>query len=201
MFTAWNPKPSNLLFPLVLLAVGAWCFFRDLIPLGVALWVLAWLIVAWVIVADVMARRVEYMDAVARTLEASAKNDVTKLAALGFTPHDVGESVKVELHDRRDGLHNSKFFELPVSMPKLIPLARGILNGQPFSERRWTGAGALLTTNEFRSLRGVLRERGLLELVSEADHRQGYKLNDAGREFFVSLLPSPPPPMEVAKNA
>lgn len=198
--TSWTPKPLSLLFPLALLAGGAWCLGRDLVALGVSLWVLAWLIVGWVIVADIMTRRTDNLDSMARVLEASAKNDLAKLAALGFS-EEIGESVSVELHDKRDGMHNTKFFDLPVPMPKLVPLARAVLNGQPFSERRWTGPGALLTTGEFRTLRGVLRDRGLLVLVNDADHRQGYKLNDAGRELFASLTSSPPPLMNMPKNA
>lgn len=201
MFDTWRPSPFSLVLPVGLLAVGAWCFGRGMVALGVSLWVLAWVIVAWVIVADVMARRARYLDAMADVLNASAKNDLDKIASLGFTSQDVAGSVSVELTDRRDGIHSTKFFELPISSAKIIPLAHGVLNGQPFSERRWTGAGALLTTNEFRSLRGVLRDRGMLELVSDADHRQGYKLNQAGRELFASLLPSPPPLMEVSENA
>lgn len=201
MYELWRPSPWSLLLSVALLAVGAWCFGADLVELGIALWVLAWVIVIWSIVADIMARRVAYLDSMANVLEASAKNDITKLDALGFSPHDVPGAVSVELHDRRDGINSTKYFELPIPSVKIVPLAHAVLNGQPFTERRWTGAGGLLSTGEFRALRATLRDRGLLELVSDADHRQGYKLNDAGRELFASFLPSPPPSMNMSQNA
>jgi len=188
-------------FPVALFGLGAWSLASDLVSLGVSLWVLAWLIIGWVIVADIMARRVEYLDAMARAIEASAHTDIVKLSALGFSHNDTPGAVSVELHDKRDGMNSTKYFELPVASVKIIPLARAVLNGQPFTERRWTGAGGLLTTGEFRTLRGVLRDRGMLDLVSDADHRQGYKLNNAGVELFASLLPSPPPLMDIPKNA
>lgn len=201
MLNVWTPKPSSLLFSLVLLGAGAWCFKSELVALGVCLWVLAWVVVVWVIVADVLDRRARYLDSMADVLNASAKNDITKINALGFTSDDIPENVKVELQDKRDGIHTTKYFDLPVHPSKLVPLARAVLDGQTFSERRWSGAGALLSSGEFRALRAVLRDRGMLELVSEADHRQGYKLNDAGRELFASLLPSPPPSVNMSKNA
>lgn len=198
---AWTPKPLVLVLPVGLLAVGTWCFGRDLVLLGVALWVLAWLIVGWVIVADIMTRRTDNLDAMARVLEASAKNDVIKLAALGFTPQDVPETVKVELHDRRDGKNNSKYFDLPIHASKIVPLATALINGQPFSETRWAGAGALFSSREFRVLRVAMRERKLIKPISEADNRQGFTLTDAGRELFESFLLSPPPLMDTSKNA
>jgi hypothetical protein len=201
MLTSWTPKPLSLLFPLALLVGGAWSLARDLVALGVSLWALAWLIVGWVIVADIMTRRTDNLDSMARVLEASAKNDVIKLAALGFTPQDIPEIVKVELHDRRDGLHTSKYFDLPVHVSKIVPLASALLNDQPFSEKRWTGAGGLFSTNEFRALRVALRDRGLIKPISNADNRQGFTLTDAGREFFEIVISSPPPLMNTPQNA
>lgn len=167
---------------------GAWCLRQDMRGLGVSLWVLAWVIVVWVVIADIMDRRARYLDSMAEVLNASAKNDADKIAALGFTSQNIPESVKVEIRDNRDGANNSKYFELPVSPVRLAPVARAVLEGQPFSERRWTGLGGKLSSNEFRRLRDVMRQKKLIEPISEKDPRQGYRLTSSGLDVFRSLI-------------
>jgi hypothetical protein len=157
------------------------------------LWLLAWSIIGWVIVADIMYQRSRYLDSVADALEAASKNDITKLAALGFVTKELSKVVKIELHDKRSGANSTRYFELPISPAKMFPLAIALLNGKPFSEKHWTGPDGLFSTNEFRTLRGVMRDHGLIQPISQADNRQGFKLTEAGQELFETVLSSPPP--------
>jgi hypothetical protein len=83
----------------------------------------------------------------------------------------------------------SRHFVLPVSPSKLKPLAVGLLAGRSFSERSWSN---LLTSSEFRNLRSVMREKGLVVPISDLDPRQGFQLTQSGREVLEQLLiPSP----------
>jgi hypothetical protein len=184
----YTARPIHIVYPVALLAIGTRCFLSDdWRVLGVALWVLAGIVTLWIFIAGVMAERSRYWSSVADALEAASKNDINKLAALGFKHDDIPESIHVDMHEGT----RSRHYDLPVSTIKLQPLAVGLLNGQPFAERRWAGDGGLFSSDEFRKLRGVMRDRGLIEPVSDKDPRQGYQLTDAGRELMRELLPSP----------
>lgn len=190
MMDSYSPRPWHLVLPVLLLGLGAWCFKFEswyIIAVGIMLWLVAWVIIAWIVYADICERRVQYWDSVSRAIDSANHSDLDKLASLGFTQNEIQNRVSVDLNDKRDGLNTTKYFDLPVSSVKLVPVARAVLDGQPFSERRWTGANGLLSTDEFRRLRGVMREHGLIEVVNDKDPRQGYKLTDAGRELFVNI--------------
>lgn len=90
--------------------------------------------------------------------------------------------VRIQMqHVEQNGHINvTKQFDLPVNDDELRELASGLLLGRPFSEREWAGAGKLLSSARFRDLRAVMIRRGLLELVSDKDPRQGYRLTEDG---------------------
>lgn len=185
---AYSPKPLHMIYPVILFALGTWCFRSDdwfVLFLGGMLWVLGWVLIGWIIYAGIADHRSRYWDSVAGAVNAVNKSDVEKLASIGFTQKDIESHVSVEMTDQRDGMYNKRYFELPVSSAKLVPLAQGVLNGQPFTRRRWEG---LLSDSEFRSLHGVMRDRGYIKPISEKDNRQGFTLTDEGRELFQSVL-------------
>jgi hypothetical protein len=187
MTDIYTPKPWHLLLPVVLFGAGAWCMKSTeifVVVVGVMLWVVAWIIIGWVIYADISSRRIRYLETVADAIEAANKSDLDKLAALGFSSTSIEQKTSIELTDKRDGLNNTYYFDLPVSAVKLQPLARGVLNGQPFSRRRWA---ELLTDTEFRSLHGVFRDRGFLVPVSDKDQRQGFTFTSDGRQFLEKI--------------
>lgn len=90
-------------------------------------------------------------------------------------------------------IRQSQFFDLPVSEEKLKPLSRGILAGRPFSEREWAGAGKLMSSHEFRTLRSEMIKRGLLRMANDKDARQGYTLTDKGRALMERFADAPSP--------
>lgn len=184
------PKPLHLIYPISLFVAGAWCFtWSDwfVSAIGVMLWLLAWLVIGWLLYAGVIDQRVRYWDSIREVIESSNKSDLEKLAALGFTSHDIEKKISIELSDRRDGMNTTKYFDLPISSVKLSPIAKAVLSGQPFTERRWCGEAGLLSSDEFRKLRGAMRERGFVALANDKDHRQGYVLTDDGRRLFEEL--------------
>lgn len=106
-------------------------------------------------------------------------------------PHAPGDmqSVKVTLNRISDAGHFSgEYFDLPGTMDQLRLLADGLLNSIPFTEREWTGAGKPYSAAGFRDLRKELVRRGLIELASEKDVRQGYVLTDDGSQFMTGFL-------------
>jgi hypothetical protein len=84
--------------------------------------------------------------------------------------------------------------DLPLSREQMESLSRGMLNGVPFSERKWTAPNSdVFSSNEFRTLRSIMIKRQLIELINEKDARQGYKLTAQGRaimEYYASPTPS-----------
>lgn len=191
MIDTYSPRPWHLVYSVILFALGAWCFHRGVewyyFAVGVMLWILAWVVIGWIVYASIAEHRARYWDSVSDAIDSANKSDIEKIASLGFTQKDIPNRLSVELTDKRDGSNNSKYFELPISGVKLVPLARAVLNGQAFTERRFTGTSGLLSADEFRRLRAVMRDKGLIEPISEKDSRQGYRLTKAGVELFSSI--------------
>ena len=82
---------------------------------------------------------------------------------------------------------------LPGGEAKFARMAAGIIRGQPFAERFWTGKNGPYSLSEWRDLRDYLLLRGLLDWKSELDHRQGVDLQPAGKALvrrYATLLPS-----------
>lgn len=99
------------------------------------------------------------------------------------------QSVKVTLNRiSQDGHFSGEMFDMPGSMEQLKKLADGLLNGLPFTEREWAGAGKPYSSATFRDLRKELMRRELIELASEKDSRQGYVLTDDGSQFMANIL-------------
>jgi len=191
----YTARPFHLVFPVLLFALGAWAFLRPGWELfGLLSWIVGALAVFWIVVSGIWSDRARYNDSLADLLEASSKVDLDKMAALGLKCDDVKESVNVSLFEGS----RSRHFDLPASSVKLRSLALGLLNGQPFSEKRWVIDGRLFSASEFRSLRLAMRSRGLIEPVNDKDNRQGFSLTDAGRELLKSLVSSPSPAGEIA---
>lgn len=93
--------------------------------------------------------------------------------------------VQVELSEPETGRWS--FMDLPGGPGELEELARGVLLGRPFSEAEWTGNGRPYSRAEFRSLRSVLLERGVLEWRNADAPSQGVALTRPGRAVFGEL--------------
>ena len=181
---SYTPKPFDMIYPVALFGLGALCLARDAVVLGVMLWLLAWVIIVWIVIADVMAKRIEYLEAMSRALHSVSRVTDDRARSIGVDKIGLVESVRVQLDDKRDGMNTTRLFKLPIDGAKLLPFARGLLNGLPMSERQWSG---LLSSSEIRTLRGVMRDRGLIAPVNDLDNRQGFKLTDEGRAFMESV--------------
>jgi len=99
--------------------------------------------------------------------------------------HVTRSVVSVELHDHDRG--RWAFADLPCTPEQASELARGLLAGRSFSEADWTGQGRPFTRPQFRELRGVLLERGILCWRSPDTPQQGVMLTVAGRQVFRRL--------------
>jgi hypothetical protein len=186
----YTSKPIHILFPLGLVLLGSWMLTRGidwLVWAGAAAWFLAMIVAGWIVIAGFWDAKSRYYNSAANAIEAASKTDIAKLAALGFHDGELPASVHVDMFEGT----RSRHYDLPVSAAKLQPLAAALLNGQPFTERRWAGDGGLFSADEFRKLRGVMRDRGLIEPINDKDNRQGFKLTGAGAELMSQLLPSP----------
>lgn len=119
------------------------------------------------------------------------------------------KSFKIEMTQRSDGgVKQTQLFTLPTTPEKFTDLARGLVHGQAFSERRWSGSGALFSQAEFRTLRDEMIRRGLLRWIDERYPNQGVEITRPGRaviEHFAGAkfeaareaqisAPSPTPP-------
>lgn len=91
--------------------------------------------------------------------------------------------VSLELHQEGSWA----FADLPGTADQVQELARGLLNGRQFSEADWCGHGRPFTRPQFRELRSVLVERGILAWRSPQFPQQGVMLTVAGRQVFRRL--------------
>lgn len=99
------------------------------------------------------------------------------------------QTVKVTLNRiSADGHFSGEYFDLPGTMEQMKLLADGLLNGAPFTTREWTGDGKVYSAEGFQKLRKEMLRRGLIELASEKDARQGYVLTDDGSQFMANIL-------------
>ena len=105
------------------------------------------------------------------------------------------EVVRIQIDEvTADGhIRQNRFANLPISNDKLTVIARGLLGGRSFSEREWSGAGKILSSNEFRTLRTEMIKRGLLEVANDKDQRQGYVLTRTGRAVMTKFSQIPAP--------
>src|SRR5215216_357823 len=178
-------KPWHVLFSCVLAVLGAAVgTIPGYVLAGVLVFLLAIGSGLWIIVAGFWAERSRYYWNVSEALEAAAKCDLDKLAALGLKVAEVPEHVKVDL---LSGSHG-EYFSIPISAVKMRAVAAGLLEGQSFTERRWSGSGALLSVSEFRGLRATLKAHGLIQPVSDKANQQGFTLTNAGVEFMRSWV-------------
>jgi len=187
-------KPWHVLFSCVLAVLGA---AIGTIPgysgAGVFVFFLAIASGAWIVIAGFWAERSRYYDSVAEAVTAASKTDLDHLAALGLKVADVPERVQVDLYSGS----RSEHFAVPISAHKMRAVASALLEGQSFTERRWSGAGALLSIGEFRALRATFKAHGLIQAVSDKANQQGFVLTDEGIEFLRAWV-SPSPSVQVS---
>ena len=177
-------KPIHLFYPIVLFALGSVSMLNDgWMYFGLVMWLLGFVSTAWIVIVGFWSERVKYLDSLSDVLHEVRDVDFDKLSCLGLSP--VSDLVRIDLLEGT----RSRHFVLPVSPSKLKPLAVGLLAGRAFSERGWSN---LLTSSEFRNLRSVMREKGLVVPISDLDPRQGFQLTQSGRDVLEQLLiPSP----------
>ena len=117
------------------------------------------------------------------TAERAIQRDINGDGVLG-EPNSKLESrvVKVQVNHVKEGGHlQVDLINLPCTDSQLRALAEGLLAGVPFTEGAWTGIGKPFSQSEFRALRIVMLQRGLLTMRSEKDQRQGFELTEEGR--------------------
>ncbi len=115
--------------------------------------------------------------------------DLDNSGGIGDEKPNQEEKVTVTLSEISPEKHySSKTFRMPGNMNQLRILAEGLLSGIPFTEREWTGSEKTYSSAVFRELRKELMTRGLIELASIKDSRQGYVLTDKGSQFMADIL-------------
>ena len=93
----------------------------------------------------------------------------------------VGEPKQIHVTVTDEKTQTQTIARLPATERQMQQLARGLLAGDSFSVRNWTGSGKPFSINEFSALREELITRGLLAEANSKDPRQGFVLNAAGR--------------------
>jgi hypothetical protein len=102
---------------------------------------------------------------------------------------EIGEptTVRVEIMKRNKTGYEMQIMELPATEWQLRRLAVGLVKGIAFSERQWTGKNAPFSSSEFRALRSVMIQKGLIRAASEKDNRTGFVLTEAGQALMEQL--------------
>ena len=112
--------------------------------------------------------------------------DVVGQPALALEP----VTVRLELTGPEPG--RTQFLNLDIGPERMSQLCRSVLAGRSLSEGEWTGAGRPFSRAEFRNLRGLLIERGLVRWNNDRAKAQGVTLTAAGRAVFRKLADLPP---------
>ena len=97
--------------------------------------------------------------------------------------HDghIGPAPVVRVEVKSEDGKSMQFADLPTTKAKMTDFARGVLAGTPISERHWSGAGALFSQNEFRTIRDIFLARGWLRWSNPEYPQQGAELSPAGK--------------------
>lgn len=148
----------------LLSAPGAW---RWGVGVGVGVIVLAWVVMLW-----------RWLD-LTRPLEKLTGLDLNRDGHIA-KPETIRVAVTSE--DRK----HTTIAELPY-LSKLPDFARGVLAGDPISERHWSGAGALFSQSEYRQVRDLLLSRGWLYWNNADAPQQGLTLSPGGRAALRAL--------------
>lgn len=185
------PKPWHMLMPLAMFALGTWSMLSNAWrPFGMACFGAGAITAIWIGIAGVLEARINYLTMV----NAAPMDDGDGRGSIYRTPTKELSVTHIKLNTSEDeGSYQLKYIKLPVPEYKLSTLAQGLINGQPFSERQWTGLGKPFSSQEFRDLRNEMSKRGLINPVSFKDPRQGYALTAAGRAIMRHYVPSPTP--------
>lgn len=124
-------------------------------------------------------------------LETSMKVDLDNDGYQGEPPPEP-EFIKVQVRSE-DG-RTLTYGDLPVSLEKMVDFSKGILSGAPFSERQWSGSGALFSQGEFKSLRDALMSKGWARYRNPEFPQQGLEFSGPGRALlrtFANYSPTP----------
>lgn len=166
-----------------LAGLAAWCYAWLLhFPqawrwgLGVALGVL---VLAWL---GMLAR---WLD-LTRPIERLTGVDLDHDGYIG-TPDTI--RVEVTSQDKR----HVTAAEIPYAS-KLADFARGVLSGEPISERQWSGAGKLFSQTEFRQVRDLFMARGWFRWINPESPQQGFEITPGGRAALRALAQGGPSP-------
>jgi len=96
--------------------------------------------------------------------------------------------IGVKLEVSEDNGRSMKFAHLPVDPDRLRTLARALLDGKrPFTVGEWTGAGKLMTRNEFEHLRTWMMESGFVRWIDDAARARGTEFTPGGRALLRAL--------------
>lgn len=82
-----------------------------------------------------------------------------------------------------------RFLDLPVPDYVLRTFATAAGNGQPISEREWTGPGKL-TSKQYREMRDQFLERGLAKWIDPQSHRAGWEFTEDGKAAMKEIAES-----------
>jgi hypothetical protein len=172
---------------------------------GLAAWLYAWLMKSpeawkWGAGVAVGVAVLAWLSMLARWLNLTApieritRKDINRDGFIGAPP-----VVRVEV--KSENGRQTQFAELPTSKEKMTDFARGVLDGTPISEARWSGAGALFSKSEFRAIRDLFIARGWARWVNSEFHEQGVELAPSGRAVMrqfagETAAPSPTLPRE-----
>jgi hypothetical protein len=109
----------------------------------------------------------------------------------------IGQPEKAEIKVYFPELKQDQNVDLPVSMDKVTQLARGIVQGRPFTEREWTGAGKPLTEDELETIREKFLAKGWVRWINDDEHRQGMEFTAKGLAVMKGLASQTPYPAPV----
>lgn len=139
------------------------------VAVGVAGAVILWVWVSWVFKVEGLMWSTETVRPEAEAEPAPVLRDV----------------VSVEVSEPAAGRY--RFLDVPGGGDALRQLAAGIVSGRTLSEAEWCGSSGPYSRSDFRQLRGVMIERGLMRWRHPGAPSQGVELTDVGLQVFEGI--------------
>lgn len=202
----YDPKPAHMFYPTLAFVAGTASALNDLNTLSIAMYIIGGILIAWIALAGALAPIIELIREKRMQMDSAKNLDLDRMAALGLTSNPIKESINVRITstDRSGNFEREEMiYNLPISPVKLATLANHIINGGTFSRPELVEARGLFTDPEYRKLKDVFKDRGIVALKNKNNANAGYEVTRAGLAFFRNVidLPSPTPTMDLSENA
>jgi len=110
-------------------------------------------------------------------------------------PVSTAQAIKVYVTDTDGEILAGEFIDKPAMLESMKIIARGVVyERRGLSELDWTGKDRPFSKPQYRKIRDMMIERGLIDWIDYNAHAQGVQLTRIGRAVLLRLAEEGPAP-------